>query len=144
MSYHELGFTTTNVTINNAAFEILGSTVIRARIMEMGLTMGAAGNSTFGLGYPAAQGVTPGSLGTVDQDDPADPAPATRVARSWATSPTAPAVYKRLFSWTSFGQGGIFVFPKGLVLSTSGAKNSLVLFNVTATVAINGYIVVEE
>lgn len=144
MPYHEIGVRTSNVTSAQAALEIIGATALRARIIEVGWTLVTAVATVVGFGRPAAAGLTPTSPVTLLPEDVGDSAPVTKTALAWATSPTAPAAYLRRGGGNAIGQGAIWTFPKGIVLATSGAPNSFVLFNITGGATLDVYIVVEE
>lgn len=144
MAYHELGVRTSNVTSANAAVEIIGATALRARVIEIGWTLVTAVATVLGFGRPAAAGVTPTSPVTLLPEDVNDSAPVTKTALAWGTSPTAPTAYLRRGGGNAIGQGAIWTFPKGIVIGTSGAGNSLVLFNITGGATLDVYVVVEE
>lgn len=144
MAYHEMAVRTTNVTSANAAVELIGSTVIRAKLIEIGFTQVTGVTTQLGLGRPAAAGVTPTSPVTLVGEDNND-VPTTKTALAWGTSPTAPSPYMR--RWTgaaTIGVGAIWTFPRGIVIDKSGATNSLVLFNIVGGATLDVYFVVEE
>lgn len=144
MAYHELGIRTSNVTSANAAFELIGATALRGRLIEVGFTLATAVATVLGLGRPAAAGVTPTSPVTLLPEDVNDSTPVSKIALAWGTSPTSPTAFMRRFSGSAIGQGAIWTFPKGIVLGPSGATNSLVLFNITGGATLDAYVVVEE
>lgn len=144
MAYHEIAVRTTNVTTGQSAVELIGSSTIRTRVLEIGFTHVAATTTTIGLGRPAAAGVTPTSPVTLVQEDPAESAPTAATALAWGTSPTAPSPYMRRFISAAIGAGQIWTFPRGIVLATSGANRSLVLHNIVGGSVLDVYFVVEE
>src|SRR3954468_13299108 len=88
---------TTTVTTGVATWEMRSTSTDRLFIVEIGIFLGAATASTFGLGRPAAIGVTPTTPVTVQAMDPGDPAGTGTTAVAWGTAPTAPtsAIYLR-------------------------------------------------
>lgn len=143
MAFYELGLRTTNVTSANAALEIIGSNTARTKVFEIGLTLVTAVATTIGLGRPGAVGVTPVPV-LVQPEDPSDVAGISAGSLSAGTSPTAPTIYLRRFTGSAIGQGVIWTFPKGIVLSTSGILRNLVLFNITGGATLDVYFVCEE
>jgi len=114
---------------------LTGSTPGRARIMEVGLFCASAGTApnTFGLGRPAANGVTPTTPVDFLPEDPNDVL-ATGVlqgALAWGTKPTSPTnFFRRIGLPATIGTGVIWTFPKGLVIAVS---SNLVLYNCTGS-----------
>jgi hypothetical protein len=142
MSIYALGLRTTDTTINEAAVEIYTPATLAVRIMEIGITQSVATACCWGLGRPAAQGLTPVPVLFLPEQNTADPAAKTSASLSWGTSPTAPTQYlRRAFTMAVAGSGVVWTFPRGLILPPSA---SLVIFNVTATVASDVYIVIDE
>lgn len=128
-----LAVRTTGVGVGTAAWEIrTGATPGRWKLIELKIFLAAATASVFGLGQPAAIGVTPTSPVDFLLDDPNDVL-ATGVVQSalaWGTGPTVPANFdERISIAGTIGNGGIFTFPAGLVIPVS---NALVLWNITA------------
>ena len=139
-----LGVLTTGVTTGTAAWEIrTGATPGRAKLMELGVFLNAATASLFGLGRPAAIGITPTSPVDFAQEDPAN-ALASGVLQSalaWGTGPTVPTVFlRRIGLPATIGAGVIWTFPKGIVIPVS---DSLVLWNLGSNGAVNAYAVIE-
>ena len=96
MGLYELAARTSSGTSAAAAWEIRTSANVRARIMELGVFLAAATASTYGLGRPAAIGVTPTS--------PVDffrKIPPIRPCRA-KCSPRSPGRPARRFQLTSF------------------------------------------
>lgn len=143
MARYSLGFRTSNVTINVACVEIRSTATDALRIVEFGLFLAAATASSFGLGRPAAIGVTPTSPVTVLTED-RDPAGTAQVALAWGTAPTAPtgsAYLRRIALPATIGAGIIWQWQGGLIIPVS---SSLVLYNLTATGVCDGYVVIDE
>jgi hypothetical protein len=142
MSLASIAVRTSNVTISNANVELRTTAGVKCRVLEVGVVQATGTASSYGLGRPSAQGVTPGTSSTFQRDDSADPACVTTVSLTWGTSPTAPANYHRRWnSAATVGVGIIWTFPRGLIVPVSA---SLVVFNVTATVATDSSWVIDE
>jgi hypothetical protein len=112
-------------------------------LIELQIFLATAVASVFGLGQPAAIGVTPTSPVDFLNEDPNDVL-ATGVVQSalaWATGPTVPANFdERISIAGTIGNGGIFTFPQGIVIPVS---NSLVLWNITANGVVDATAVLE-
>jgi hypothetical protein len=69
----------------------------------------------FGYGTPAAAGITPATLSTVQAEDAGNTtAGNTRVALTWGTSPTNPTNFLRRVSLpNTVGSGIVWTFPRG-------------------------------
>ncbi len=142
MSLASIAVRTSNVTISNANCEIRTTAAVKARVLEMSLVQVTGTASSFGVGRPAALGITPGTTAVFQRDDSADPACVTSQNLTWGTSPTAPTIYHRRWnSAATIGVGIIFTFPRGLVIPVSG---SLVVFNITAAVALDVNTAIDE
>jgi hypothetical protein len=141
MAMYSLAQRTTNLTINQACVEWRSPATVRPRILEVGVVQATGTAQSLGLGRPAAIGVTPVNV-LFQADDPGDPASTTNGSLSWATSPTAPTIYHRRWnSAATIGVGIIWTFPLGLVIPIS---SSIVVFNITASVANDVYCTVDE
>lgn len=139
-----LAVRTTGVTVATAAWEIrTGATPGRWRLIELKIFLAAATASVYGLGQPAAIGITPTTPVDFLLDDPNDVL-ATGVvqsARAWATGPTVPANFdERISIGGTIGNGVIFTFPQGIVIPVS---SSLVLWNITANGVVDAQAVLE-
>jgi hypothetical protein len=142
MSLASIALRTSNVTISNANWELRTTAGVVARVLELSLVQVTGTASSFGIGRPAAQGVTPGTTSTFQRDNSGDPACVTTASLTWGTSPTAPTNYHRRWnSAATVGVGMIFTFPRGLVVPVSA---SLVVFNVTASVALDLNCAIDE
>lgn len=144
MAWYRLAVRTSGVTTGTAAWEIRTSANVRARIMELGVFMAAATASTYGLGRPAAIGVTPTSPVDFLPEDPAEPTVSGLVqsALAWSTGPTAPTGFlARIGLPATVGTGVIWTFPRGLVIPVSG---SIVLWNLATNGVTDAYAVLEE
>lgn len=142
MSIASVALRTSNVTISNASVELRTTAGVKCKVLEWSIMQVTGTASSYGFGRPAAQGVTPGTTTTFIRDDTADPVCVTAASLTWGTSPTAPTVYTRRWnSAATVGVGVIWTFPRGLVVPVSA---SLVVFNITATVAIDVNMAIDE
>jgi len=142
MAIYALANRTTNTTTANATLEIRTTSTDRAYLLEIGIFLAAATASTFGLGRPAAIGVTPTTPVTVLPEDPANPTGTIQTALAWATGPTAPTAFlRRIALPATIGTGVIWTFPRGLVIPVS---SSIVVWNLSTTRVADIYIVIDE
>lgn len=142
MAIYSLANLTTNTTIANATLEVRTTATDRGKVMELAATLNAATASTFGVGRPAAIGVTPTSPITVLAEDSGSPAGTVTTALAWGTGPTVPVNFFRRWNLpATIGAGFSFVFPFGLIIAVS---NSIVLWNISTTGAVNAHVVVDE
>lgn len=135
---------TSNVTSGEATWELRSSTNSRLYIRELGIFMGAATASTFGLGRPAAIGVTPTSPVVGQGNDPADAAALGATAVAWGTKPTTPtsSIYlRRVGLPAAIGAGVIWIFNEPLIVSVS---SSIVVYNLATNGVADIYVIWEE
>jgi hypothetical protein len=139
---YSVGLRTTDVTINHAMVEIYTPATLAIKVLEIGVSIATASACSIGLGRPQAQGITPVPVAFQPEQNASNPAAKTNASLSCGTSPTVPAVFLRRVNFpATSGSGVIWTFPRGLELP---ANSSLVLFNVTATVASDVWIVIDE
>ena len=142
MSIYSLGMRTTNVTINQAAVEIITAPTLAIKIMEIKMTLASGSTSVFGLGRPQAQGITPVPVYFMPEQNSSDPQSKTVASLSWATSPTVPGSFlDRVTLYGTLGAGMIWSFPRGLHVP---ASTSLVLWNITANGTLDLCIKIDE
>jgi len=132
MKYYSTGVRTTNGTTTQACLEIIAGASIGFRLVGIfGISLAAATASSFGLGRPAAKGVTPTTPLTLAGNDKGLDSKAT-TALAWGTSPTAPAKFYHRTNFTNvvgsdqawpLSVGGIWVPP----------NETIVVWNITAT-----------
>jgi hypothetical protein len=133
---------TSNVTSGAASHTILTAASSRIALLEAGVFMGAATASQYGLGRPAADGVTAGTKSLFQAEDVAAPASVTNGVLTWTTSPTSPAVlFRRWSSPATIGTGVIWTFPRGLVVA---ASTNLALQNLATNGVVDSYFVIDE
>lgn len=141
MAIYSLAQRTTTFTSAQACWELRTTSTDRVVVLEIGFNTNTATAQTIGLGRPAAQGVTPVNV-TFLAEDFASPAATTVASLSWATSPTVPAnFFRRVSLPASAGAGIIWTFPRGLIVPVSA---SLVLWNITTSVAADVWCVIDE
>jgi hypothetical protein len=139
---YSLGFRTTNLTSGQACAEIYSLSTQSCRIMEIGISQSAGVSGTYGLGRPAAQGITPVPVSLQAENDSNLPTSKTNISLSWGTSPTAPSQYiRRITTPATVGAGAIWTFPRGFYLQPNA---SIVIFNITATQASDVWVVIDE
>lgn len=142
MSLASLALRTSNVTSGLANTELRTTAGVKCRVLEFSLIQLTGTACSYGVGRPAAQGVTPATTSTFQRDDSADPACVTTASLSWGTSPTAPTTYhRRTNTAATIGVGIIWTFPRGLIVPVSA---SLVCFNITTTVALDVNMAIDE
>jgi len=97
----------------------------------------------YGVGRPAAIGVTPTSPQTyVDEGDGNGATANTTSAVAWGTAPTVPSNFNRRVSCAAtIGVGFIFTFPRGFGIPTS---NSIVYWIIATAPVCDVYAVVDE
>jgi len=129
MGLYSLSVRTTATASGAACAELRSSASDRLRIREIEVTIATAVASIFGLGRPAAIGVTPTSPVTVLAEDFADAAGTGVVALAWGTGPTSPtAFFRRCGLPASIGAGRAWGFwnGPGLIVPVS---SSIVVWN---------------
>lgn len=114
-----------------AAWEIIAPTTAKIRVLELDVSQVAATAGVYGIGKPAAIGVTPTSPVGFLSDKSGLAAATTAGAVAWATPPTVPAAFVHRFACpASIGAGaslkfGDFGNEKGIEIAAGG---SLVLW----------------
>ena len=142
MAQYAIARRTTNTTNGASAFTLITTSTDRAALLEFGVFMGAATASTYSLGRPAANGVTPTSPVTLLAEDPAQPAATVTSALAWGTSPTNPTNdLRRWASPATIGTGVIWTFPRGLMIAISA---NLTLQNLATNGVVDAYAVIDE
>lgn len=127
----------------NASWEVRSTSTNKPKVMEIGISQNAATAGVYGIGRPAAIGVTPTSPVTfLDEQDGNGPAGLTTCAVAWGTGPTVPAnFFRRLSCPATIGAGAIFTFPRGLGIPISG---SIVIWIIATAPVCDVYAVVDE
>jgi len=122
-----IGRRTSSGTAAAAALEIIaGARALFVR--EVVIALAAATASTFGLGRPAAKGITPTSPVTSLSEQPGDAVSTATTAVAWGTGPTVPADFFRRVGFPAvIGSTITWYFNNGLFIPASG---SLVIWNI--------------
>ena len=114
----------------------------RAMVREAGVFQASSTRSRFGLGRPAAAGVTPTSPVLFLAEDPASPASLVNSALAWATRPTNPTeVLRRWVTPVTVGVGVVFYFSRGILIPVS---SQFVLANFQTNAKVLSYFVLDE
>jgi hypothetical protein len=142
MAIYSIANRITGVASGSAALEIRTTSTDRPRIMQIELFLAAATASTFGLGRPAAIGVTPTTPKLLLAEDPGDPVATVQTALAWATPPTSPVdFFRRIALPATIGTGIIWTFPRGLIIPVS---SSLVIWNLAANGVADINVIIDE
>lgn len=124
-----LGVRTSNGTTTEACWEIIAG-LKPIYIEELEIFLNAATASAFGLGRPAAKGVTPTSPVSLLCDDGSGQEALAKVAVAWGTKPTVPAKFFRRISLpATVGATVKWQFSNGLFVPAGG---TLILWNLSA------------
>ena len=123
MSLYALSQRTTATAAASASWEVRSASTNKPRIMEVGISQTTAVAAVFGLGRPAAIGLTPTSpQNFVAEDDASAPTSLSTAAVAWGTGPTVPANFNRRISCQALiGVGVIWTFPRGLDIAVSSS-----------------------
>lgn len=136
-----------SVTSGESTWELRShATQGRLRVRELGIFLGAATASTFGLGRPAAIGVTPTSPVLGQAEDFADAVAVGNTAVAWATRPTVPttSIYlRRIGLPAAIGAGVIWTWPDGPGLVVP-INNSIAVYNLATNGVLDIYVRWEE
>ncbi len=142
MAIYSLSLNTTVTTTGAAAMDLRAASTNSPRIMEVGLNLGAATASTYGLGR---SGNTPTQTSPVLvlAENPGDPTGLSGSAVAWSVAPTVPTnFFRRVSLPATIGSGIIWTFPRGLVLAASG---TMLIWNLaTNSASTNLWWVVDE
>jgi len=151
---YEVGWTKTTGAAAAPFIEIIPATLAAGKrppeIREVGVFLNTpgAGVAQIGLGQPAAIGVTPGTISTVQATNTFDTiAGNTTVAATWGTAPTAPGTFRRRADLQAVaGAGIIWTWNPGEFTMWAGATiNTIVLWQISAqAVTYDCYIKVAE
>lgn len=123
MALFALSQRTTQTVAANASWEVRSAAANKPRIMELWIAQVTATAGVYGIGRPAAIGITPTTPQTfVDEGDGNAPVAQTVAAVAWGTGPTVPANFnRRLPCAATIGVGCIATFPRGLGLPVSSS-----------------------
>ena len=128
-----------------ALWEIRTTATDRAALVELGMSNATditPSAEIFKIGRPAARGITPTTPLTVLAEDENAPVGTVQTAKAWATGPTAPANFFRIFR--NFHFNAIqWVFPLGLLMAVS-ASFVIWISTVGTATAHEVYVAVDE
>jgi len=143
MAVYSIARRTTNVTAGQANLEIIAQSSRRPKIMEAEIFLAAATAGSYGIGRPAAAGITPTSPVALLLEG-ADTAGAgvTTTALAWGTSPTAPTdFFRRIAFPATIGTGVIWTFPQGIWIAASA---TLTYHNIATPAVLDVTVVSDE
>lgn len=134
MAIFALATRTTVTTVAAACYEARSAAANSPRVFQLDALLAAATASVYGIGRPAAIGVTPTTPVTVLAEElPNLPLGLTTTAVAWGTGPTVPVQFlRRIPLPATVGAGYIATFPRGLGIPVA---SSIVLWNITANSA---------
>lgn len=123
MALFALSQRTTQTVAGNASWEVRSTAGNKPKLLQMELTQVTAVAGGYGIGRPAAIGITPTSPQTfVDEADGNGAAANTTAAVAWGTAPTIPTNFNRRYTAAgAIGAGFIAVFPGGLGIPVSSS-----------------------
>lgn len=131
---------TVDGTIATAAYELIAHSTKGCVLREMLVTLAAATASAYGLGRPAAKGVTPTSPVALLPEDGGILQTSTAVA--WGTGPTVPTQFFRRVSFpATISSSILWTFANGLYIPAGG---TLVLWNIAANGVVDVSVEVDE
>lgn len=114
----------------------------RIALLEAGVFLGAATASTFGLGKPAANGITATAQALFQAEDPNAIASVTNGVTTWTTSPTNPTIaHRRISLPATIGTGVIWTFPRGVLVPINA---NYVLQNLATNGVADSYFAIDE
>jgi len=122
---------TTATSAAAASWEVRSAATNAPLVMEMGISQNAATAGVYGVGRPAAIGITPTSpQNFVAEGHQNAPTSLSSAAVAWGTGPTVPTNFNRRISCAAtIGVGAIFTFPRGMQIPVS----TYVIFWIIAT-----------
>lgn len=133
---------TSDGTNGAAAYELIAPATRSIRLLEMLISLAAATASTYGLGYPAAKGITPTTPASAISEGGSPSPMVTATALAWATGPTLPTGFFRRISFPATIASFIpWTWSNGLVIP---AGSSIVLWNLAANGVVDVSVVVDE
>jgi len=143
MTLYSIGRRTTGTTSGNAAMDVAAGSAVAPRLMEMGVTLGAATASVYGLNRPTAIGTRTTPVALLLESEPGTaPASECDTALAWSVEPTdATDSLRRVGFPATIGTGVIWTFPRGVAMASS---TSLTLLNLGTNGVVDCYVVVDE
>lgn len=143
MSLYGLSQRTTSGTAATPSWEVRSTSTNKPRLMEVGISQNVGTAGVYGLGRPAAIGLTPTSpQNFVAENDAGAPTSQTTAAVAWTTAPTVPTNFNRRISCpANVGAGVIWTFPRGFDIATS---NSVIIWIIATAPVCDVWGVVDE
>lgn len=145
MSMYSIARRTTGTTSGQASMDVATSTGVRPKIMEWGVTLGAATASIYALNKTTALGTRTTPVALESEEDPDDVALTGIVlvdtALAWSAQPTfSTNDIRRIGLPATIGTGVIWTFPRGWKIdaSLSGA-----LVNRTTNGVVDSFVAVD-
>lgn len=137
MAIYSIAHNSTVTTTAASAADILAASTNSPKIMEIGVNLGAATASTYGLGRAGNTPVQTSGIAVL-AENPADPTGLSKVAVAWGTAPTVPTnFFRRISLPATIGSGVIWTFPRGLTVAISAAMEFWNLATNSASVNVN-------
>jgi hypothetical protein len=138
-----IGVRTSDTTTAHDCLEIIAGAKRGFRLFELEIVINAATASAFGLGRPAAIGITPTTPVRFQSDSSRkDDLSEAKTALAWGTQPTIPAIFLRRVSLpATVGASIKWVFLKGIWVP---AADSLVVWNLSTVSAADINATIEE
>lgn len=147
MGIYSLAQRTTATAAASANWEVRAAATNAPLVMELSFFQVTAVAGVFGIGRPAAIGVTPTTpVQVLAEGVPPGaaglPTGLSQAALAWGTGPTVPTAFnRRIACAATIGVGGIFVFPRGFMIPASG---SIVLWIIATAPVCDVNVVVDE
>jgi hypothetical protein len=142
MPIYSLSQRTSATSAGVASWEIRTTANARANILEVGLSQNTAVAGVYGLGRPAAIGITPTTPQTFLAEDAAEAASTITACVQWGTGPTSPVnFFRRVSCPATIGAGVIWTFPRGLIIPVS---SSLIIWILATAPVCDVWAVIEE
>lgn len=138
-----LGVRTSGAAAGTPAFELIAPPTKNCILRELIITLAAATASAYGLGRPAAIGVTPTTPVNALREGIGDGiGMLSKTALAWGTPPTSPTVFNRRASLSAtIGDFVDWVFDGGLYIP---AGQSIVLWNIGTNSVVDLNIIIDE
>ena len=142
MAIYSLSLVTTVGTTSVPSWDCRGAANSNPRVMELGVSNGAATAITYGYGRSANTPVQ--SSPVVVLAEGLEAIGLTTCAVAWTTAPTVPAnFFRRYYGPAVIGSGIFYTFPRGISLAAAGP--TLVQWNLAASSALVAvHVVVDE
>lgn len=133
---------TSDGTTGAAAWEIIAGTKAIA-VRELSIALAAATASTFGIGRPAAAGITPTSPVLFQSTAKPGTTALAKAAVAWGTGPTVPAAFLRRIGFpATIGSSIVWSFSENGILIPAGG--TLVVWNLASNGVADVWALVEE